>query len=233
MSSTISFLYQITFQNGEARDFFLNLDEDTLDLIPVVQESSPPPWVALEFNQCSGCRLDPSETPLCPIASHLSWIVDMFKEHHSYDNVVVAVSDSMRTYLKETSLQDALGSMVGIIMASGGCPSMEALRPMVRFHLPFASVEETEFRMVTMYMLGQYFRFMKGKEPDWSMDGLQNVYDQVRSVNKAFAERIRSVSLNDAGVNAIVMLDSFAEAVPFAIRTKMKDFEKYFASYTE
>jgi hypothetical protein len=123
--------------------------------------------------------------------------------------------------------------MVGIIMATGGCPSMEPLRPMVRFHLPFASMEETAFRMVSMYLLGQYFRGKKGLEPDWSLEGLQEIYDKVRSVNKAFAERIRSVSLNDAGVNAIVMLDSFAEAVPFAIRTKMKDFEKFFASYTE
>jgi hypothetical protein len=231
MSSTISFLYQLTFQNGEARDFFLNLDDETLDLVPVLQNTPPPPWVALDFNQCPGCQLDSETNPLCPIANHLSWIVEMFKDRNSYDNVVVAVSDRMRSYLKETSLQDALGSMLGIIMATGGCPSMKPLRPMVRFHLPFASLEETEFRMVSMYLLGQYFRSEKGLEPDWNMDGLQAIYDSVHTVNKAFAERIRSVYLNDAGVNAIVMLDSFAEAVPFAIRTKMKDFEKFFASY--
>ena len=33
---------------------------------------------------------------------------------------------------------------------------MESLKPMVRFHLPFATVEETVFRSVSTYLLSQY-----------------------------------------------------------------------------
>jgi len=158
--------------------------------------------------------------------------VEIFHEHNSYDDVTVEVIDSRRQYLKDTSLQDGLGSLVGIIMVTAGCPVLAPLRPMVRYHLPFATLEETEFRMISMYLVAQYLRQKDGKEPDWSLEGLQEIYDRVRDVNQCFAKRIRSASKNDAGVNAIIILDCFAKAIPFAIRTLMKDYEKYFDSYS-
>ena len=37
-------------------------------------------------------------------------------------------------------------------MALSGCPVLEQLKPMARFHLPFASVEETIYRAASMYL---------------------------------------------------------------------------------
>lgn len=108
---------------------------------------------------------------------------------------------------------------------------MEPLRPLVRFHLPFASMEETEFRIVSMYLVAQYFRAKGGKTPDWSLEGLQEIYNRVGVVNRCFAERLRSATTKDASVNAIVILDCFAKGVPFAVRTTLRDYEKYFDSY--
>lgn len=231
MPSPYEIHYRFRFHGGETIEIPLLLDQDTLTLLPLT-EHAPPAWTEAALHQCKGCPLDPATHSHCPIAVHLSGIVEILHDHNSYDEVTIEVIDSRRSYLKDTSLQDGLGSLVGIIMASGGCPVLEPLRPMVRFHLPFASLEETEFRMVSMYLVAQYIRQKRGGQPDWSLDGLQAIYDRVQAVNKSFAERIRSASGNDAGVNAIVILDCFAKAVPFAIRTMMRDYEKYFDSYS-
>ena len=159
--------------------------------------------------------------------------MDTFRDYYSYDTVTVEVNDGQRRYLKETSLQNGLGPLMGIIMASSGCPVMDPLRPLVRFHLPFASMEETEFRIVSMYLIAQYFRNKKGEKPDWTLDGLQEIYNKVGEVNKSFAERLRSATTKDASVNAIIILDCFAKAVPFAVKTTLRDYEKFFESYTK
>lgn len=231
MSPPLTIQYNFSFGNNETREILLQLDEDTLALLPMGRHA-PPEWTRLDLHTCKGCPLDPALHPHCPIAVQLGEVVAVFREHNSYDDVTVEVVDSRRRYLKETSLQEALGSLVGIIMTTGGCPILAPLRPMVRFHLPFATLEETEFRMISMYLFAQYLCLKSGKQPDWALDGLQAIYDRVRNVNHSFAKRIRAASDNDVGVNAIIILDCFANAVPSAIRTLMKDYEKYFDTYS-
>lgn len=232
MPHHIKIQYLFRFKNGETREIALVLDENTLVLVSE-KNSTPPFWSELTFHQCSVCPLEPGLHPHCPIALHLSGIVETFLDYNSYDEVTVEVSDSQRHYLKETSLQNGLGSLMGVIMVTGGCPVMDPLRPLVRFHLPFASMEETEFRIVSMYLIAQYFRAKYGEKPDWSLDGLQVIYNKVGEVNKSFAERLRAASTKDASVNALIVLDCFAKAVPFAVRTTLRDYEKYFESYTK
>lgn len=230
MSSTITIQYTFSFQNGESREILLQLDDNTLALLPM-REHVPPPWADLDFHKCQGCPLDPEENPHCPIAVQLVDIVNIFHKYNSCDEVKIEVVDSQRHYLKETTLQEGLGSLTGIIMVTGGCPVLAPLRPMVRFHLPFASLEETEFRMISMYLVAQYLQYKNGKQPDWTLGGLQSIYNRVQNVNRYFANRIRSASQKDASINAIVILDCFAKAVPFAIKTMMKDYEKYFDGF--
>jgi hypothetical protein len=223
--------YRFQFKNGAKKEIPLLLDVKTLALASPM-EATPPFWSALLFHQCSVCPLDPGLHPHCPIALHLGGIVDTFKEYDSCDEATVEVSDGQRCYRKETSLQNGLGALMGIIMVTASCPVMDPLRPLVRFHLPFASLEETEFRIVSMYMVAQYFRVKRGKIPDWSLDGLQVIYNKVADVNKSFAGRLRSATTKDASVNAIIILDCFAKAVPFAVRNTLSDYEKYFEVYT-
>ena len=230
MSETFSINYLFRFNNGEEQQIPLLLDEHTLALI-ARQEPVFPFWTELTFHQCNGCPLDPATSPHCPIALHLARIVDIFKDHISCEDVTVEVTDSQRRYSKETTLQTGLGALMGIIMVSGGCPLMDPLRPLVRFHLPFASMEETEFRIVSMYLVAQYIRAGKGKTPDWSLAGLQQIYDRIQLVNRAFAGRLRSACSKDANVNAIVILDCFAKGVPFAVKTALRDYEHYFDLY--
>lgn len=230
MSETFSINYLFRFDNGEEQEISLLLDEHTLALI-ARQEPVFPFWAELPFHQCRVCPLHPETTPHCPIAVHLTRIVNIFKDHASSEDVLVEVTDSQRCYLKRTSLQNGLSPLMGIIMVTGGCPVMDPLRPLVRFHLPFASMKETEFRIISMYLVAQYFRARKGKTPDLSLSGLQQIYDRIRVVNKAFAERLRSASSKDANVNAIVILDCFAKGVPFAVKNALRDFEHHFDMY--
>jgi hypothetical protein len=231
MSNHIKITYLFRLKNGDTREILLLLDENTLALVSEIK-IEPLFWTELTFHQCSVCPLDPGLHTYCPIALNLSDIVDTFRDYYSYDTVTVEVNDGQRRYLKETSLQNGLGPLMGIIMASSGCPVMDPLRPLVRFHLPFASMEETEFRIVSMYLIAQYFRDKKGEKPDWTLDGLQEIYNKVGKVNKSFAERLRAATTKDASVNAIIILDCFAKAVPFAVKTTLSDYEKFFESYT-
>lgn len=227
-SRTISYVFQL--KCGDTRTVDLQFDETTLVLIRA-KDYNPPPWTLLNSNRCTGCILDDKQNKYCPSAYHLSEILETFHDLCSYDEVVVEVRDSIRNYRKETSLQDGLGSLYGLVMAAGGCPVLAPLRPMVRFHLPFASVEETEFRMISMYLVAQFLRQNKGEEADWSLEGLQLIYDRIGKVNKSFAKRIREVSASDAGANAISILDCFASAVPVAIRNLLQEYEKHFKQY--
>jgi hypothetical protein len=81
---------------------------------------------------------------------------------------------------------------------------------MARFHLPLASTEETVYRATSMFLLAQYFAYR---------------------VNRAMAERLRSASEQDAAVNAIVILDLLAKALPDAILDSLTEVRHLFSSY--
>jgi hypothetical protein len=122
-----------------------------------------------------------------------------------------------REYSKRTSLQKGVSSMLGIIMVTSGCPILNKLKPMVRFHLPFANIEETIYRAVSMYLVKQYFRKRKGLEPDWELQTLLNDYKEIHTVNQAFYKRLSFMKGKDANVNALIILDNFANYINFTL----------------
>jgi hypothetical protein len=102
---------------------------------------------------------------------------------------------------------------------------------MARFHLPLASREETVYRATSMYLLAQYFAYRDGRVPDLDLNGLAEIYRNLQIVNKAMAERLRSASEQDAAVNAIVILDVLAKALPDAILDSLTEVRHLFSSY--
>ena len=121
--------------------------------------------------------------------------------------------------------------MLGIYMVTSGCPIMEKLKPMVRFHLPFATVKETVFKAASTYLLGQYFLHQSGRKPDLELDLLKKYYVDIQKVNRGIATRLRTVTENDAFANAIVSLDAFAKELPWSIEEHLKDMEYIFNVY--
>ena len=98
-------------------------------------------------------------------------------------------------------------------MVTSGCPIMDKLRPMVRFHLPLATPDETVFRAMAMYLVAQYFISRHGGDPDWNLEKLPLIYREVHAVNSSFMNRLHETAVRDASLNAIVRLDAFASII--------------------
>ena len=56
----------------------------------------------------------------------------------------IRLDDSIeRSFTLQLGARQAIISPLGIYMVTSGCPIMNKLRPMVRFHPPFATIAET------------------------------------------------------------------------------------------
>ncbi len=99
--------------------------------------------------------LNALEHPHCPAALQMASILEPLKALVSFDRVGVTVLQAERTVYAETDAQHAFSSVLGLIMATAGCPWTDHLRPMARFHLPFASEIETVYRGIGMFLLAR------------------------------------------------------------------------------
>jgi len=221
------FDYYFQFEDGTTHRVDLRLDWSSLTYLPQNKPEGSA-WTRLDSYQCENCPLDPRVTTDCPVALNLKGLLDRFQSKISHEVVEVRVNTSERDYFKKTTLQKALSSIMGVLMVSSGCPILDKLRPMVRFHLPFATALETAFRTTGTYLLGQFFLQKKGKAPDYSLQGLVDIYRNIRTVNKAMADRINSVATEDAGINALVILDFFAVGIPLTVDAEIKGLESIF-----
>lgn len=219
-SDKIKYNYKFKFNNGEEQEFNIELDRYSLNLIPT-GEKFRPKWTKLDCCKCPNCTLDERKHEFCPIAVNLVEIIDYFSIFAASEPVEVIVATNERKYSKEVSLQNGVSSMLGIYMVTSGCPVMEKLKPMVRFHLPFATMEETLYRAISMYLLSQYFLSMHGGHPDWNLKKLYEAYENVKIVNKSFLKRIKTIDTKDVNLKALVVLDYFAKIVNFSIDSRM------------
>ena len=160
-SKIISYEYKFKFDDNTEKVFEINLDEQTLDLIQEPKDSYPE-WTELAFYKCDNCPFNENKTKYCPLSVSLIEVIDFLGSKISYTEVNMEIISKERTYLKRTSMANAGTSLIGIFMVSCGCPLLKKLRPMVRYHLPFASVDETFYRAMSMYLLAQFFVYKRG-----------------------------------------------------------------------
>jgi hypothetical protein len=227
----LRFSYAFRLPDGTDRRFEVRLDAETLASVPV--EGAPKPaWTKLKYFQCANCPLG-DDVEYCPVAVNLSAVVETFKDAVSFENTTVKVETADRVYEKKTTLQKGLSSIIGIYMVTSDCPVMSQLRPMVRFHLPFASADETIYRAVAMYLVAQYFRMRKGKKPDWELEHLTEIYREVAKVNEAMTERLRHASTEDANVNALTILSTHGDMVPMYLEDSLVQMEHLFRGFIE
>jgi hypothetical protein len=230
---TITFTYRFTFPDGKVEYFPVALNAKDLTLVGP-QLKSTPEWTRLGFHKCPECPLNELHDHDCPTAVSMLSLINFCKDLESCQQVTVIVETAQRNYIKKTSLQSGLSSLAGIYMAAGGCPVLAKLRPLVRFHLPFADNNETSYRVFSMYILAQYFLAKRGKEADWTMAKLADTYRQIAKVNRAFCARLREVVTNDAGLNAVIALDAFALFIQTNLDiNNTQDLENIFSAYLE
>jgi hypothetical protein len=227
MEEFLEISYQYTFQDGRTVAFPLALEKKTLALHHF-HNGDLPEWAVLSFNRCSVCTLDADTCSHCPIAVNLCHIVEEFKDFFSYETVQVLVTAKERTYAKSATIQEGLSALIGIVMVSSGCPVMEHLKPMVRFHLPFATLEESTYRMLSMFLVAKLYRYRRGLPTDWELQGLDTIYQDVGEVNESFSKRLLAAAKKDANVNAMVNLDCLAKMLPFTVEDLLEEMAGYF-----
>jgi hypothetical protein len=228
----IRITYSFKLPDGTTEDFKLELDAQTLTLLGNVPEKLPS-WTKLNFHKCPHCPLDAETDPHCPLAANLASIVDRFNGILSYDRVHVDVTTDERVSSQETSAQRAISSVMGLVMATSGCPYPAFMRPMARFHLPMATSEETMFRASSMYLLAQFFLKQHGHPANLELDGLVKIYADMQLMNQHVLERIRAATDTDSSVNAVIVLDVYAKTLELVVKKALEQLRYLFEPYFE
>jgi len=227
--SFLVFSYQFNFTDKESLELKLDVDPLTMEL--KINDKEPPLWAALDFNQCPNCPLSSETNAFCPVAKNLVPLLHISNTLVSYDEVNVIITTANRTFSADTTMQRAVSSILGLIMATSPCPFTEFLKPMARFHLPLATEEETLYRTTSMYMLAQHFKSQQDIDYEIGFKGLIDIYANLKIINRALANRIRAAIEQDATVNAIILLDLLSQAVTWSIEDKLEELQPLFSTY--
>lgn len=218
---TISYKYHFQLPDGE-KTFTIQLEEGSLKLIAPPRDSYPE-WAQLANKKCTNCPLSEGEHPRCPAAASIVEVIETFANAVSRDDVLIRVETADRDYVKRVPLQKAISGLIGLLMVASGCPILAKLRPLIRHHLPFANLEETQFRILSMYLMAQFLRSRRGLASDWKLEELGKLYKEIGTVNECFTSRLLSATKGDASLNAMVILEAFTQAVSWSVQGQMLD----------
>jgi hypothetical protein len=225
--------YQFTLDGGTVKVFRIRLREPGLQLV-VEQQGPLPDWTRLEHHQCANCPLSKESHPHCPVAAGMAAVIESFRDCLSTERADIVIRGDSREYRRVAPLQYGVSSLMGLHMVTSGCPIMDKLRPMARTHLPFANIEETTYRLTSMYLLAQYFVQQNGGQGDWDLHRLVDLCDAVGQVNQGFSRRLLSISPRDASLNGLASLDCFTMSAAFAIdREQLSELATMFKPYLE
>ena len=226
----VAIRYCFTLSDGSQEVYDLELDGQNLELVGNIPESLPS-WTDLDFHECPHCPLPIDTHPHCPLAVRLVSIVEPFDRLLSYDKIHVDVITEERSISQDTTAEQGIGSLMGLVIATCGCPHTAFFKPMARFHLPLASEDETIYRAASMYLLAQYFLKKEGHNADLELKGLMKIYDNIQVVNSSIAKRLRAATEKDSSLNAIVLLDMYAKTLSYAIEESLEEVRYLFSPF--
>jgi len=190
--------------------------------------AAPPFWTALTFNQCANCPLNAADHPHCPAALQMTSAVELLKALVSFDTVGVTVTHAERTVYAETTAQLAMSSVLGLIMATAGCPWADRFRPMARFHLPFATEAETVYRSISMFLLA---RELAGASRAQGFAALEELYENLHVVNRGMSRRLGAATRTDPAQNAMALLDAYTTLLPAALDSSLEELKPLFDAW--
>jgi hypothetical protein len=244
MSAPLRIRYRFDLPDGSQKTLDLLFDAVSFRLSNPLP-ANPPYWTELQFNQCANCPLSAERHSHCPAAVQMAAAVEPLKALVSFDTVGVTVVQSERSVFVETTAQQAMSSVFGLIMATAGCPWTDHLRPMARFHLPFANEAETLYRSVSMFLLS---RELGGggpapavaeaapapagaarAAPDRSaFAALEELYKNLHLVNRDMSRRLGAATNTDPARNAIALLDTYTTLLPAALDRSLDEMKPLF-----
>ena len=212
MSQVTNIIYNIE-RAGQRWQTTLIVDTNT-GLVAPKNTATAPQWTQLQHGQCQGCPLTGERT--CPIAQNMAEAALEWRTLASFDkvNVSVAIDNHAITRITTTA-QQVLSSVVGIIIAaSPGCPATKMLKPMVVFHRPFASQEESVYRALANMAL---FYQLSPQTQTFKHFCLAR-YKTLHTVNVGLVQRIRKENPHDESlINALINLDTFVKGIIYNV----------------
>ncbi len=218
--------------DGQVR-YVIQLDEREIifDVDPVPQDLSDgadyPDWALLRHKQCACCPLKETDCKFCPVATRIHPLIEKFSAHKSTERAHVRVETASRSYVAEVDLQSAISSLMGLLMATSGCPVLNKLGAMASLHVPFCSTKETLHRSVGSYLTQQYFIQQKGGVPDWELKGLKALYEELGGLNQDFSRRIQDSIQSDAMSNAVIIFFATSVLVSTSLEEQLAQYEGY------
>lgn len=231
MSEPLRIRYRLDLPDGSQKSLDFSFDPTTFRL-----QNAPPAdapfWTELKFNQCANCPLNAQAHPHCPAALQMVAALDPLKALVSFDTVGVTVLQFERKVYAETTVQQAMSSVFGLIMATSGCPWTDRLRPMARFHVPFAGDTETLYRSVSMYLLSREL-VPQDSQPDarGAFAALEDLYRNLHVVNRDMSRRLGAAASTDPARNALALLDSFTLLLPAALERSLDELVPLFSGW--
>jgi len=190
-----------------------------------------PAWTLLDFHQCPNCPLDKAQYSHCPVAVDSHEILSGFADILSCKDVDIHVKTPEREYIKRTDAQTGLRAIIGFVMASSECPILSKMRGMAYFHLPFANMEETVFRVTSSYLLQEYYEHKKTGEPmDIDFTKLKSLFQEIQKVNYHFLERIRAACEADSNLNVLATLFTISSMLSLSLERHLKELEPLFTA---
>lgn len=218
--------YTFTMDDGKCLEYHVEYDRKREHIL---DESKYPEWTKLEFHKCPTCPLDKSEYSHCPVAIDAEEIVKGFNEVLSCKVTDIRVKTPEREYFKRSDAQTGLRALIGFVMASSACPTLSSMRGMAYYHLPFATIDETVFRVTSAYLLKQYFQFKKnGTPPDLELVGLKEQFQEMQTINYSFLERIRAGCEADSNLNVLATLFTISSMISLSLERHLGEMEELF-----
>ena len=192
-----------------------------------------PEWARLGHKQCACCPLKESDCAYCPAATRIYEITEAFGDRKSFERVKVTVTTAERRYVEDCDLQVGINSLMGLMMATSGCPVLKELGAMASFHIPFCTTRETLQRTVGSYLIKQYFKQLEGGKPDWELKELKELYGKLGGLNQDFSRRIQSSATSDAVSNAAIMLFATSVVVASSLEEQLTKHQSYLTNNEE
>lgn len=228
--SKLQIKYVLRSPAGESLQIPLEFEEEDFSLC-VPERESWPEWTRLDTHLCPHCTLDRGLSPCCPLARCLVGVVEATADLVSHDPVQAEAIVPERRIVVDTTVGDALRSLMGLMIPASGCPHTAHFKPMARFHLPFSTAEETLYRVCSMHRLAQRLRASAGLEPDDAFDRLTQIYADINLVNTHVAQRLLDARGEDSSRSAVALLDVFAQLIPFQFDQALEQLRGLFGAY--
>ncbi len=217
--------YTFKMDDGKVLHYHVDFERPRDKLL---DPNSYPNWTQMDFHQCPNCPLSSSEYSHCPVAIDAHEIVSGFNEVLSCKAADIHVKTPEREYRKYTDAQTGLRALIGYVMASSECPTLSTMRGMAYYHLPFASLDETVFRITSSYLLNQYYHYKKGSAPDLEFEGLKQRFEEIQILNSSFLERIRAGCEADSNLNVLATLFTISSMLSLSLERHLKEIEYLF-----